>query len=307
MKRVFLGIFMVWALFVLGACNSESVNEDVESSERPGGFLWKVEDGETTVYLQGTVHAGTEDFYPFHETIEQAYEEADVVVPEIDITDLDLMAVQTLIVELGLFQDGSKLEDHLPQEVYSKISDTLDDLGLPLEMFESYQPWLLAITIQQLILEKLDYIHGVDEYFLIRANDDGKEIIELESMESQFQIFADMSLDLQIEFLEDSLSNIEEYEEEMIELFTYYKNGDIDGLLELLIEVEGLNESEEAQKFTEALNDKRNYEMAEKIIEFLQEDSDKTYFVIVGSLHLIMEPHIVSILEAEGYEVEHIH
>ncbi|OIJ18563.1 hypothetical protein BKP45_10700 [Anaerobacillus alkalidiazotrophicus] len=266
-----------------------------------------MEDGETTVYLQGTVHAGTEDFYPFHETIEQAYEEADVVVPEIDITDLDLMAVQTLIVELGLFQDGSKLEDHLPQEVYSKISDTLDDLGLPLEMFESYQPWLLAITIQQLILEKLDYIHGVDEYFLIRANDDGKEIIELESMESQFQIFADMSLDLQIEFLEDSLSNIEEYEEEMIELFTYYKNGDIDGLLELLIEVEGLNESEEAQKFTEALNDKRNYEMAEKIIEFLQEDSDKTYFVIVGSLHLIMEPHIVSILEAEGYEVEHIH
>lgn len=47
--------------------------------------------------------------------------------------------------------------------------------------------------------------------------------------------------------------------------------------------------------------------MAEEITKFLESGEDQTYFVIVGSLHLILEPHVISILEEEGYEVEHIH
>ena len=65
--------------------------------------------------------------------------------------------------------------------------------------------------------------------------------------------------------------------------------------------------SVEEEAYMEALNDNRNYGMAEEITKFLESGEDQTYFVIVGSLHLILEPHVISILEEEGYEVEHIH
>ena len=65
--------------------------------------------------------------------------------------------------------------------------------------------------------------------------------------------------------------------------------------------------NEEDKAFMEALNDKRNIGMANKIKEFLEDDNGKTYFVIVGSLHYILEPHIISLLEEDGYEVKHIY
>lgn len=37
--------------------------EQVGLPDGPGGFLWKVENGDTTVYLQGTVHLGEPDLF----------------------------------------------------------------------------------------------------------------------------------------------------------------------------------------------------------------------------------------------------
>ena len=280
--------------------------EVVGSPDGPGGFLWKVENGDTTVYLQGTIHAGTEDFYPLNEKIEDAYREADVVVPEIDITDLNVMEVQQLTMDLGAYQDGTTIEDHIPEDVYSDLSATLDELGLPLQMVEGFKPWFLSSTIQQLMTEQLGFMNGVDQYFLDRAAQDDKEIIALETVEEQLSIFADTSDDYQIQMLEESLVDIDDYEEDMLELFNLYKEGDVDELLTALTEEEAEPTAEE-QAFMEALNDERNYGMADTITEFLEEDNGDTYFVIVGSLHLIMEPHVVSILEEEGYEVEHVY
>lgn len=141
---------------------------------------------------------------------------------------------------------------------------------------------------------------------LDRAAQDDKEIIALETVEEQLSIFADTSDDYQIQMLEESLVDIDDYEEDMLELFNLYKEGDVDELLTALTEEEAEPTAEE-QAFMEALNDERNYGMADTITEFLEEDNGDTYFVIVGSLHLIMEPHVVSILEEEGYEVEHVY
>ncbi|WP_249872635.1 TraB/GumN family protein [Oceanobacillus saliphilus] len=284
----------------------EAQTEIVGSPDGPGGFLWKVENGNTTVYLQGTVHAGTQDFYPLHEKIEQAYRESDVVVPEIDITQVNPFEMQNILMEIGVYHDGSTIKNHISDELYAELDSTLEELGLPMQLLKSYKPWILSSTIQQLMTEQLGYVYGVDEYFLSRAAEDGKEIIALETAEDQLGIFADTSPDYQIKMLEESLIDIEEYDQEMQELFTLYLEGDADNLLTALM-AEDAEATEEDQAFMEALNDNRNYDMADTIIEFLEEDSGQTYFVIVGSLHLILEPHVISILEEQGYPAEHVH
>ncbi|MFA1819301.1 TraB/GumN family protein [Virgibacillus oceani] len=281
--------------------------EVVGRDDGPGGFLWKVENEETTVYLQGTVHVGPEEFYPMHTEIENAYAESDVVVPEIDITSINPFEMQETMMELGTYQDGTTIEDHIPEDVHAELVSTLEELGFPYELAEMYKPWILSSTIQQFMTEQLGYLYGVDEYFLTRASEDGKDIIDLETAEGQLSIFADTSDEYQIEMLKDIFIDLEDYDEEMQALLSAYAEGDIEALLALTTIDEGVEMSEEDEAFMKAINDDRNYGMAETISEFLEEENDLTYFVIVGTLHLIEEPHIISILEEDGYEAEHIH
>lgn len=283
--------------------------EVIGRADGPGGFLWKVENGDTTVYLQGTIHLGTKDFYPLHESIEKAYYEADVVVPEIDMNNINIFEIQKLYSELGEYDDGTTIRDHVSEETFEKLSDTFSQLGLPIEAVEHYKPWLLTSLVQSLMAEQLDYMYGVDDYFLNKAALDGKEVIPLETVELQLNVLSSVSHDYQIEMLEESLVTIEEYDEELQKMFELFKAGNEDDLLDYLMTDtdEEYAFAEESQAYIEALNDERNYGMAEKISEFLEEDDGRTYFVIVGALHLTLEPHVVSILEEQGYHVERIH
>src|SRR5690625_2205999 len=121
----------------------QGVNVEFEQiigrEDGPGGFLWKVENNDTTVYLQGTIHVGTQDFYPLHEKIELAYHEADVIVPEIDMNNIDIMEIQAIYEELGEYDDGTTIQDHLDDETYEELDAMLSDLGIPLVMFEHYK------------------------------------------------------------------------------------------------------------------------------------------------------------------------
>ena len=86
--------------FVMTACNEEQV----QIEEGNGGFLWKAVNGDTEVYLQGTIHLGTENFYPLNKQSEEAYEQADVVLPEIDLTDLNNMTLSSqLMMEKAMY------------------------------------------------------------------------------------------------------------------------------------------------------------------------------------------------------------
>lgn len=270
----------------------------------PGGYLWKVEHGDTTVYLQGTIHTVTDNFFPLNRKIEEAYAKADVIVPEVDLNNISMFEMQAIYMEYALYEDGSSIQDHLSTDLYKELDRVYTELGYSIDMFEQFKPWFQSNLIQNLMMEELNFTDGVDLYFLNRAEQDQKEIVALETAEDQLSIFANLSEEFQVQMLEESLVEIEELNEQMLELLNLYKEGDGDKLLDYLT-VEQETTAEE-QAYMEALNDDRNYKMADKIATFLEEDSGDTYFVIVGTLHLLQEPHILSLLEEKGYTVEQI-
>lgn len=293
--------------------NAEFVFADVEREadgkieSGKGGYLWKVENGNTTVYLQGTVHLGTPDFYPLHDSIEQAYESADIVVPEVDISEIDLLSSLGATFMHGVYIDGTTIEDHISSEVYEKLKNVLDDYGIPMEVMKFFKPWMINSTITQLIADELDFMHGIDMYFLERAAEDGKEVIELETVQEQYDVLAGRSAEFQEQQLEETLDSLENFESTMMEVFSLYLDGQVQPLLEYLFPEDESEMDPEYRDYLKELNDDRNIKMAEKIAGFLEEDNGKTYFVFVGTAHLIKDPHILSILHEQGYEIEHIY
>ena len=73
-------------------------------------FLWEIENGKNKVYLLGSIHIMPEDTYPLDEKIETAFEEADILVVEVDITKIDQEKVQAIIVEKACYKEGKNLQ-----------------------------------------------------------------------------------------------------------------------------------------------------------------------------------------------------
>ncbi|GIN18522.1 hypothetical protein J32TS2_38780 [Shouchella clausii] len=64
----------------LGRSRNASNNFDTTN----GGFLWKVTNNKTVMYVFSTIHLGDDHFYPLDPIVEEAFNQADVIMPEIN-------------------------------------------------------------------------------------------------------------------------------------------------------------------------------------------------------------------------------
>ncbi|QGH32835.1 hypothetical protein GI584_01655 [Gracilibacillus salitolerans] len=306
-KRWLLSVVLV-VLVTVTACQSQDEMTRLAESEHEGngGFLWEVVHGDTTVYLQGTIHIGQEDFFPLNTASEAAYKRADVILPEIDLNALDIEEIQPMTMELALYEDGSKLQDHISPELYNDITELLSMYGFDMQMIENLRPWYVEMILTEMIAADAGYDtnYSVDQYFLDRADEDGKEVQALENFEDQLQMFANFSPQLQEETLSAAVNDREELVDEYTNLVSYWLDGDVEGMLDMETENE---EFDGYQEYMSQMNDARNMEMAAQIQQIFEENSGQTYMVIVGTMHFILEPSIVSLLEDEGYDVVHVY
>ncbi|MCM3760421.1 TraB/GumN family protein [Alkalihalobacillus oceani] len=302
-NRSGLLLAFILALFMISGCQDEGA--DQEAMAGPGGFLWEVENGDTKMYLQGTIHIGEEDFFPLNGYSEEAYEAADVVLPEVDLNNLDEEAVQAATMELAIYDDGTTIQDHIPAELYAELSAAVGEFGMEMMMLEMYKPWFFELLLTELYTGQAGYSfdYAVDTYFLDRAEEDQKEVVALETYEDQLTMLAGFSEEHQIRSLEYMLSGRDQLEEETHQIVEVWKEGDLEGLVEV-------NETEDVEfleQFMYEINEVRNIKMAEQLVELLENGADQTYFVIVGAMHFVEEPSIVSLLEDSGFEVNHIY
>lgn len=283
---------------------ADEADEETESGEGKGGFLWKVESGDTEMYLQGTIHLGTDDFYPLDPAIEEAFDSADVVLPEFNL--LEEMPAQEEVLEYAMLEEGTTLEDELSDETYEELASIFEENGLDLETMNEFQPWFVEMMLLEFttMSSDVDSQEAVDLYFLEKATEDEKEIVSLESAEEQFEVLSGYSMETQVQTLELAIDGYEEAPEEMEELAEAWLEGDIEAMETMS---DDYGEAGINAEYMEELNDNRNIDMANSLDDILQEDSGRVYFVFVGTAHFTVEPSIITELEDKGYEVEHVY
>ncbi|MBD1382989.1 TraB/GumN family protein [Bacillus sp. IB182487] len=283
----------------------EKANETALDYDGDGGFLWKVVNGETTMYLLGSIHVGHEDFFPLAPEIEEAFESSDVVLPEINMFEAEVKEEE--INEMALFDDNTTLDEVLSEESYAKLSDIFEAHGMTVENFKQYQPWFVESLLSEFVAEESDLSseYGVDLYFLQRSLEDNKEIIDLETIEMQYEVLSGFSMETQVQVLEYYLETYEEQADWLNQLGYNWVHGNSNResfVNQLSDRFESVNE-----EYQQELNDTRNIHMANKLDEILQDESGHTYFAIVGSAHAVIDPSVPSELEEKGYEIERVY
>ncbi|WP_028563768.1 TraB/GumN family protein [Paenibacillus pinihumi] len=275
-----------------------------QQSEGSRGFLWKIENKGNTVYLLGTMHLADESMYPLRPEIENAFNTADYLGVEVDLMKGASEESKKLIADLSVYKDGTKLQDHISAETYKKVTAFLKEQGLPENTFDNFKTWFVEKQILFIKSsqgeQKQDM--GIDRYLMEKAYKAKKPVISLENMELQFQAMDNFSDSLNerllLQTLEPGSPNPPTPDVSVDVLAKMWSEGDYNALAEAAKFI-GFD-----AEWVKANMDDRNTAMVEKIKDYLNSDKKETYFIGVGSLHLLGDMGMVTLLEKEGFKLE---
>lgn len=290
---VFLG--MAWGSSALAPANAQNIS--VEESPQ---ILWKVQSPQNTIYLAGSIHVLQKHHYPLHPAFDEAFHQSSRVMFEVDLDELSSPLAQMTMLRKGLYLDGENLSTVLSTESYATAKAHLTELGLQIEDFLRMKPWMIATVVMALELQKLGFesAYGVDRHFFEKAQAAGKDRQGLETVEFQLNLFDQLPLPVQEQFLLQTLEDLKNLEQEVSEIVLAWKQGNVRKLEGLLV---GMQEYPELYQ---ALVVNRNKAWLPHIEQALQEKAP--VFIVVGALHLMGREGLIAALQEKGYWVEQL-
>lgn len=263
-------------------------------------ILWSLQGKTNKVYLLGSFHLLKES-ETLPAAIDAAYADAEALVMEIDMDDLDPVQMQESVKELALLPEGQSLQQQLDPKTSAQFTAMARALGVDPALVDRFRPWFAAITLVQLQLMKLgfDPASGVEQRLTRRASGDGKPIQGLETVREQLEIMARLPDKQQREFLLYSVDDAGHMASEVDALLAAWRRGDASTMAKLL--QEGFDEYPDLYR---PLTVERNRKWIPQIEKLLDERDD--YLVVVGALHLVGTDSVIDLLERKGYKVKQL-
>ncbi|MGJ0485889.1 MAG: TraB/GumN family protein [Methylomicrobium sp.] len=268
------------------------------SAEPPKPLLWQVSDEDNSVYLLGSFHMLKAEDYPLAAPVNKAFDEAEKIYFEVSPDELNDPAQVQSTMKAGFITDGGTLKQNLRAETWRRLQKYCETRGLQLETFQTMKPWLAALTIASLEIAKAGYLPdlGLDKHYMEMAGIARKKTVGLETLSQQFGVFDRMAPKEQESFLSQTLKDMQD-PRQLHELHKRWRNGDAEGLLQLLRQ----NTGNETPEFYRRLNSERNHAWLPKISAFLHENHQGSAMVVVGSLHLLGSDGLVELLKKQGF------
>ncbi len=263
--------------------------------------LWKVSNEESLLYIGGTVHLLRPTDYPLPAEFDYAYTSASHIVFETDMDALQTISFQQKFTAAMTYSDGTKLKDHLSDEVYAKVKSRLKSKGIPVQSVEKFKPSMVSIFLTQFELSAHKMAsEGVDSYFHNKAKNDKKLISGLETAEAQISFLATLGETDPDGLILNTLDEMDEMNEMINSLIDAWRVGDQNELTDLVV-TELQDEFPEVYK---AMLVDRNNLWFPQISELLK--SKPTEFILVGTAHLVGEDGVLQMLKKSGYRVEQL-
>ncbi len=260
---------------------------------------WRVT-GEDTgeLLLLGSIHYLRQEDYPLPSNIDELYQQADTLVMELDLDDLDTLSVENLFVEAGTLPPGSSLQTVLTPAVYELAETRSAEFGLDLAFATRLEPWLVAITLMDLGMNALGFnaSRGLEQHLLRRATSDGKQVLGLETLEDQIHVFDQLSIKEQEALLLQTLNEIDSADDAMDELLNAWRDGRVNTLANELT----ANFEDFPILYRHLVID-RNERWLNPLRQLLE--TGERYLVVVGALHLVGDDSVIELLQHQGLSV----
>jgi uncharacterized protein YbaP (TraB family) len=265
-------------------------------------FLWRAVSPEgRELYLFGSIHMARTSFYPLKDVIYRAFERSGTLVLELDPDSKSLQGSLDLIMEKGFYPPSDTLAAHLDPALRELVAPWQG--YLPGGEETSLRPWLAAVTVTVLVLERLGYLveEGVDRHLLARARERGIPFVELETPSEQLELFAGMSEEESLMFLKATLLELHDVERFMDDLTGAWLAGDTTKFEEAFFFA--YKAWPELAPLLDKVIFRRNRTMYERLQPVLA-GAGAPVFAVIGSGHLVGERGLPALFAGAGWQVE---
>jgi uncharacterized protein len=242
-------------------------------------LLWEVTSKSTSVYLLGTIHVGNASMYPLPPAVESAYGRSQVLALEADPGDPTaiMMAMGTV-----MYQPPETLERNVPPALFQEVREALSPSGLPIELAQNMKPYMVSMTLTMM------------------------EAARLESMAFQLAMLDGMPKDTQLAMLESTVKGIRSgsLKRDLETMIDAWRTGNAEKLDDAATREMKAMPSRAGRELQDALFDRRNRAMADKIVQML--NGSEVVLVGIGAGHLTGNTGLVALLKARGFAVRRL-
>lgn len=264
-------------------------------------LFWKISGNRLTKpsYLFGTHHLIDEDQIMDFDKILHYAGEADVVVGEMDMSDM--LGMQIKMMKSAMMKDTT-MKELLNDSDYILVDKGLKEvMGMGLNKLGKMKPLMLSAMYSVMIYKKLTNLKKepevIDILFQKKAKKNNKSVIGLETIEQQIDIlFNSLPLREQAKILVVGIKDKENGVEQIKKLNEAYIKGDL-RMIETLNN-EDISLTPELKKI---MVEERNNNWMLKLKTLLPE---KSCFIAVGCMHLAGEKGLINQLKNSGYTVK---
>jgi uncharacterized protein YbaP (TraB family) len=268
------------------------------ASSKFNGFVWTIERDGQTGWLMGSLHPLTPDAYPLPPSMEAAFQSAQVLVQEADPDELKTPESAAELMRRAFYPAGDTLEAHVSAATYRTIVDRATKVGLPLEMLPRMRPWMVAVTLAAVEMQRsgFDPALGLDKHFRDRALGLGMPVQLLEKALDQISMLESLGPTLQDALVVETLEGASTEALQARALMAAWKAGDPNAIERIL--VDGMKDAPEVHR---VLFVERNNRWVPKIEACLVK---ARCLVVVGAGHLVGQDGLIELLRRRGYRVE---
>jgi hypothetical protein len=271
----------------------------LRAQESPSPLLWKVEQGNSTLYLFGTFHLLSKDVRWLDQRIAGAVDSAGELVLEISEEQTDTDLVVSIVREKGMYRRAGGLREALSSDTWLELARQAEAVGIPGQAIAQFRPWYAAIVLSITYAQAQGFLpeYGAETILTARAKAAGIPVLGLETAQEQLSTLADHPERVQVMMLEDTLQELENLPQILGDMTRAWVSGDEDAIAELI--VGGMRQIPELY---EAVIVQRNRNW----IPLLEARLDKPgiYFVAVGIGHLVGEDSVVAMLRDRSHSVQ---
>jgi uncharacterized protein YbaP (TraB family) len=261
--------------------------------------VWKVQKGDSVLFLGGTCHVLRQSDFPLPAEFEKAYSASDILVFETDIGKFSDMSTQQKLASKAMYPDGSTVDKHLSAETYRMLDEYCAANSIPLSNFKQFKPSIIVMTIVVIELSKLGAAQdGVDMFFYQSAVRDNKKIAGLETVDEQIDYVVGMGEGNEDEFITYTIEDLKSIKQDYEALVDAWKEGDVQKLSDLVIS----EIKTKMPKLYKSIMTDRNDKWL-PVIDSYFETPEKEY-ILVGVGHLVGPEGIIEALRQNGYKVE---
>jgi len=274
--------------------------------------IWKIDGEKGDIYFFGSFHILPKDLVWRTPALDAALNVANQIVFEVDFDQAqDASVMGDLVARYGFLPPDKSLRRMIAVEYRAKLEATAADLGLPIASVDRMRPWLAALTITSLTAIRqtsrtgtkpdpaaaMSEQGGVDLKLWNWSKQNSKPRGALETVESQIQVFANLTPEQEVQYLVMILQQGSKVEESIDLLLQAWKTGNI---RELDRALNGDMDSFPAMR--KALFDDRHAKWMPQIEAMLNDG--RTHVIVVGAAHLVGRGSVIDLLRAKGIRVE---